>query len=55
MAKTVAKPEKAKKRAFKSENDIYTALLGLATLVLAATAVFACMRSMEIYGQIINW
>jgi len=36
----------------KKEHDYYTALLGLALLVLAATAVFVGIRSWQFFGQL---
>lgn len=48
----VADKEKKKRKIITSENDIYTALLGLAALVLSATVVLACLRSMELYDTI---
>ena len=37
----------------KSENDIYTALLGLTVLVLGATAVLVCLRGLELFDAFI--
>jgi len=44
-----------KQHKHKYDNDIYTALLGLAMLTLAATAVFACLRSVELYEKIFSF
>ena len=46
---------KKKQRSGKTGSDIYTAMLGLAVLVLAATATYVCMRSQEFYGQIFEF
>ena len=35
-----------------SENDIYTALLGLAVAVLAATTGFVCYQAWQMYGTV---
>ena len=47
-----AEIKKKKSNKAHSENDIYTALLGLTVLVLAATAVMVCLRSLELYDTI---
>ena len=44
--------KKAKKSKAKSDNDVYTALLGLTMLVLGATAVAVCLRSLELFDSI---
>ena len=38
-----------KKTQHKIENDIYTALLGLTALVMLATAIYVCLRGMELF------
>ncbi len=50
MAKAAANSTK-KKQVPKSENDAFTAILGLVLLILTATTVFACWRSMELFGS----
>ena len=50
--KLLAKVEKAKGRAAKNENDVFTALLGLSVLVLASTVAFVCLRTFELYDTI---
>jgi len=35
-----------------NDNDIYTALLGLTFLVMAATAVTVCLRALDLFGSI---
>ncbi len=47
-----AETKKTKKSKVKIDNDVYTALLGLAMLVLGATAVAACLRGMELFDSI---
>ena len=42
-----------KKSSHTTDNDIYTALLGLTVLVLAATATFVCLRSLELYETLL--
>jgi len=54
MAKAL-KEAKNKQHKHTYDNDIYTALLGLTMLTLAATTVFACMRSMELYEKIFSF
>jgi len=41
-----------KQKNLQDQNDIYTALLGLTVLILTATAVLVCVRSMELYDSI---
>jgi|GEM_PF-1132728 len=45
------KPKKTRSRVNYS-SDIYTTLLGLTVLILAATTLLVCLRSHEMYGQI---
>ena len=50
MAKAAASSAK-KKQGPKIEDDVYTALLGLVLLILTATTVFACWRSVDLFGS----
>ncbi len=52
MAKKTEKPKKA--RVQKSENDIFTALLGLAIITLVCSIGYVCWSSMQDFGMIIN-
>ncbi|MBN1764759.1 MAG: hypothetical protein JW860_05835 [Sedimentisphaerales bacterium] len=38
-----------KKSKHKIENDIYTALLGLTAFVMLATAIYVCLRGMDLF------
>ena len=44
--------KKTKKSKVKNDNDVYTAMLGLTMLVLGATTVVVCLRSMELFDSI---
>jgi hypothetical protein len=47
-----AENKKTKKSKAKSDNDVYTAMLGLTVLVLGTTAVTVCLRSLELFDSI---
>lgn len=53
-AKQATKPAKKKKSAVKVEHSIYTAILGLAFLSLAATVSYVCYYNWSIYGSIFS-
>ena len=40
------------KKGVQMANDVYTAILGLAGLVLTATVVFVCLRGQDLYATI---
>ena len=48
----MAKDNTKKKKKNSIENDIYTALLGLTVLVMTATAIMVCLRSLDLYEAI---
>jgi len=50
--KMPAETKKTKKSKVKSDNDVYTAMLGLTMLVLGATTVVVCLRSLELFDSI---
>ena len=50
--KMPAENKKTKKSKVQSDNDVYTAMLGLTMLVLGATAVVVCLRSLELFDSI---
>ena len=50
MAKAATSGTK-KRQGPKIENDILTAILGLVLLVLLATTIFACWRSVDMFGS----
>ena len=49
---SAAESKAGKSRVRAPENDVYTALLGLAVLVLAATIALVCYRSYDLFGSI---
>ena len=51
-AEAAKKKNKKNGKSQTTENDIFTALLGLTVLVLAATVVVVCMRSMKLFESI---
>lgn len=52
MAKTEVVKKKPQSRAAGADSDIYTALLGLASLAMAGTSVWVCLKSLAFFGQI---
>lgn len=44
----------AKKQKNTAYSDVYTAILGLATLSVIATSVYVAMVSMNVYGSILT-
>ncbi len=44
--------DRAKKKVIAAESDAFTAVLGITFLFLAGTALFVCMRSIELYGKL---
>ena len=42
----------AEKKKVKAPNNAFTALLGMALLVLIATTIFVCMRGQQLWDEI---
>lgn len=43
-----------KKTRVQPYNNVYTALMGLAVLTLAATACYVCWQSWDMFGQVFS-
>ncbi len=42
----------AEKKKVTASNDVFTALLGMALLILIGTTTFVCVRGQQLWGEI---